>query len=168
MGPAQAIRTGLAKSFHFSGRSSRAEFWWFAPVGLGIILLAIFLAPPTVQDWKILAFKFCIVLLATTPMNAAAARRFQDTDAPHQDFWAGMGPTLGLVVSGYLLALAIFGVSTIIFAVPGLLIGLPAGLFFIFCLLLAPGTLGATIGQLLVPSSPGPNRYGPPPGEITP
>jgi uncharacterized membrane protein YhaH (DUF805 family) len=30
MGPAQAIRTGLAKSFQISGRASRSEFWWFA------------------------------------------------------------------------------------------------------------------------------------------
>ncbi len=37
MGPAQAIRTGFAKSFQFSGRASRSEFWWFAsPVFLAL------------------------------------------------------------------------------------------------------------------------------------
>ncbi|MFQ1699304.1 DUF805 domain-containing protein [Loktanella agnita] len=30
MGPTQAIRTCLAKSFQFKGRASQAEFWWFA------------------------------------------------------------------------------------------------------------------------------------------
>lgn len=39
MGPANAIRTGFAKSFQFSGRSDRAEFWWFAPVALPLSLL---------------------------------------------------------------------------------------------------------------------------------
>ncbi len=41
MGPAQAIRTGLAKSFQFSGRASRSEFWWFAVFCFLIALLAI-------------------------------------------------------------------------------------------------------------------------------
>lgn len=30
MGPVQAITTCLAKSFQYSGRASRSEFWWFA------------------------------------------------------------------------------------------------------------------------------------------
>jgi uncharacterized membrane protein YhaH (DUF805 family) len=38
MSPTQAIKTGLAKSFQFKGRASRAEFWWFA----GILLIATF------------------------------------------------------------------------------------------------------------------------------
>ena len=168
MGPARAIRTGLARSFQFSGRASRSEFWWFAPVGLTFPLLAAFWSPPKVDGWDTLAIKLGVVSLATIPFNAAATRRFQDTGTSVQEFWSGVAPALGLVLSGYLLALAIFGVSTILFALPGLLIGLPAALLFVVCLFLAPGALGATIGQLLVPSSPGPNRYGPPPSEVTP
>lgn len=30
MGPAQAIRTCLFKSFQYSGRATRPEYWWFA------------------------------------------------------------------------------------------------------------------------------------------
>jgi uncharacterized membrane protein YhaH (DUF805 family) len=168
LGPMQSITICLRKSFDFSGRASRAEFWWFAPVGLCIPILVALFAPPQITNWVTLAIKVLTVAVACAPFTSAASRRFQDTDAPYQDFWVGIGPTLGLIVSGWVLGLALFGVSTIIFALPGLIIGIPAGLAFLTCLVLAPGTFGTTLGQLLVPSSPGPNRYGPNPREVTP
>jgi uncharacterized membrane protein YhaH (DUF805 family) len=40
MGTAEAIRTGLVRSFQFSGRATNPEFWWFAFFCLLIGLLA--------------------------------------------------------------------------------------------------------------------------------
>ncbi len=42
MGPAQAIKTCLAKSFDFKGRASRSEFWWC--VGPAYLILVTFLS----------------------------------------------------------------------------------------------------------------------------
>ncbi len=44
MGPVQAIKTCLAKSFKFSGRASRSEFWWFVLFIAVITLFIPFLA----------------------------------------------------------------------------------------------------------------------------
>ena len=41
MGPLDAIKTCLAKSFQFKGRASRAEFWWFACALFIITILAL-------------------------------------------------------------------------------------------------------------------------------
>ncbi len=41
MGPIQAITTCFAKSFQFSGRASRAEFWWFT-LFVNVVLLVAF------------------------------------------------------------------------------------------------------------------------------
>ncbi|WP_342076667.1 DUF805 domain-containing protein [Yoonia sp. SS1-5] len=38
MGPADAIKTCLAKSFQFKGRASRSEFWWYG----GLLLVVTF------------------------------------------------------------------------------------------------------------------------------
>ncbi len=45
MGPIDAIKTCLIKSFQFSGRASRSEFWWFA-VFVGAVA-AVLLYPHT-------------------------------------------------------------------------------------------------------------------------
>lgn len=41
MNPLTAVKTCLRKYFHFSGRASRSEFWWFM---LTVIILSIFLS----------------------------------------------------------------------------------------------------------------------------
>ena len=78
MGPAQAIRTCLRKSFQYSGRASRAEYWWFLPVGLALPMAALCLldqanpAAPTL----LLGMVF---FLALSPLMAVTRRRLTDT-----------------------------------------------------------------------------------------
>jgi uncharacterized membrane protein YhaH (DUF805 family) len=168
MGPAQAIRTGFAKSFQSSGRSTRSEFWWFAPIGLGLPIGIAAFAPPAVTSLGSLAVKILTVCFASLPFSSAAARRFQDTGEPKQEFWSGIAPTLGCIAAGYMLVFGLVAMFTIWGLAIGLLITLPSALAFFACLFLAPGALGLTIGQLLVPSQPHPNTYGPNPLEVTP
>ena len=84
MGPVQAIWAGFAKSLKFWGRSSRPEFWWFAPGWILVLLIVFFTEEPrflmhglfnslsTLQ----LIFLFFVVLLI--PVFAAITRRLRD------------------------------------------------------------------------------------------
>jgi uncharacterized membrane protein YhaH (DUF805 family) len=166
MTPLRAIKTGFAKSLTFRGRTSRAEFWWFAPVGFAVPLSCALYLPPDVSNFGSLLAKMLLSALAAIPFDAAVSRRFHDVGEPHDEFWRGIGPTLGVVFFGFWLVFGLFAVATIWGILFGLLIAIPSFLLFIACLFLAPGTLGSTIGQLLLPSQPGPNRYGPNPHEV--
>jgi uncharacterized membrane protein YhaH (DUF805 family) len=82
MGPTQAIRTGIAKSFQFSGRASRSEYWWFLPVGVALPLVAMLVAQAL---WPNLGFLArCIIFFATLlPLMAVTRRRLLDSgEAP--------------------------------------------------------------------------------------
>ena len=78
MGPAQAIQTGLAKSFQYSGRASRAEYWWFLPVGalLPVVALAgVQWLAPTASFLLLCGALFA----ALSPLMAVTRRRLIDS-----------------------------------------------------------------------------------------
>lgn len=86
MGPVAAITTCFRKSFSFSGRAARSEFWWFY---LSVMVAGFF---ATFFDASILGrpiggfslFSFATFLFAATfiPILAAGARRFHDVALP--------------------------------------------------------------------------------------
>jgi uncharacterized membrane protein YhaH (DUF805 family) len=105
MGPADAVRTCLARYFDFRGRASRPEFWWFmlfcflAPLVASIADVILFrfthiqlFNPVAVSDWgstpelgQITAYSYGTGLLASltslaliVPWLAAGARRLHD------------------------------------------------------------------------------------------
>ena len=167
MGPAQAIRTCVIKSFQTSGRASRSEFWGFAPLGVALPIAVGCLAPQRVTSLGTFLVKLAMVVLAAVPLTPVASRRFHDTGAHHDEFWRGIGPSLGVVVFGFCLIFGLFAVFTIWGAVLGIVITIASALMFLGCLFVAPGTFGATPGQLIVPSQPNSNRYGPNPSEAS-
>ena len=155
-GPAEAIRTCLAKSFQFKGRATRSEFWWFAPVGIACIALCcVLLRPIMIADPTGIGF---IVLLAFSflPLTSAGARRLSDTGA------RPLGIMLPCGVAFAVIMLFVGGAETASTMMPGL------SLLPVFLLLLALITLyaigsfgalgnlfakiGETIGQLLLPT----------------
>ncbi len=83
MGPAQAIRTCLAKSFQFSGRASRSEFWWFYAtlflLGATIALVDLGLQTRAVQTDTVAV---ALGLVVAAPFFSAAWRRLHDIDMP--------------------------------------------------------------------------------------
>ena len=84
MGPVQAIKTCLAKSFQFSGRASRPEYWWFAPLGILFPIVGakgmngdvIYLSPPV---------RFVVVILLSIPLISATARRLADVNKARRE-----------------------------------------------------------------------------------
>ncbi|WP_284162585.1 DUF805 domain-containing protein [Frigidibacter sp. SD6-1] len=101
MGPFEAIITCLRKSFRFSGRTSRSEFWWFASLAITACLIlyittgqTTFATDPTARQTDNLAF-WPLALLAL-PLAAAMIRRVKDAGASVLFFWL---PPLALLLS---------------------------------------------------------------------
>ncbi len=166
MGPLDAIKTCLAKSFQFKDRASRSEFWWFAPIGLiPPILVANEIAWDKFEFFGI--WRVCLLILVALPLLSAGSRRLQDTgEEGHQIIYPFMPPILLWVAYQ---ALFWFSLGTIIFGV-GVVVGILALLLllpgYIFALFVSFMLLGPTIGMLLVSSEPKTNQYDPNPNEV--
>ena len=80
MRPIQALRSCMSKSFRWSGRASRSEFWWFAAFYYGgIALIIVFFARNTLQDEEIDGGFFLLyVLVLFFPCISPFARRLHD------------------------------------------------------------------------------------------
>lgn len=167
MGPVQAIKTCLRKSFHFSGRASRSEFWWFFAAWIVVMPGLLFvvgwthsLVPghlPTIIAWK--SLKAAVTLMLLLPLGAMA-RRHHDAGFPAFLTFLTVIPGVVLLVNSLMfISLLLYG--TFPFARP-LLSWNPAAFFALLALI--------TLSSLLAlwPPSPGPNRYGPNPLEVTP
>lgn len=155
MGPAKAIGSCLSKSFDFSGRAARSEFWWFVgfTLLLGLVTLLMIDIPlfgfdPRTQNGN--APASTLAGLAILPATLSVfVRRMQDRGLVG---W----PAAAIFVASAVLSVALRrlpgmytpATSTIDLVVTGLLIAV---------LLIA-----------LLPGTPGPNRYGPAPKEVTP
>ncbi len=167
MGPAQAIRTGLAKSFQFSGRASRTEFWWFAPVAsVPPVLGGTQLSWDNIDLWGI--WRVGVLILLGLPLIAAMSRRLQDMGEPgHQALFPFM-PFVFLWI-GYQ-AIYWFSVATWITGL-GMILGILAlfafGLIYFVTAVASLFVTASIIGMMLVASDPRANRFGPPPSEVT-
>ncbi|MFN5997938.1 MAG: DUF805 domain-containing protein [Paracoccaceae bacterium] len=168
MGPARAIRTGLVKSFQFSGRASRTEFWWFAPVALiPPVVGGTQLSLDNIDFWGI--WRVGVLILLGLPLIAAMSRRLQDMGEPGHQALLPFMPFVFLWV-GYQ-AIYWFSVATWITGL-GMILGILAlfafGLIYFVTAIASLFVTASIIGMMLVASDPRSNRYGPPPSEVTP
>ncbi|MGF1553130.1 MAG: DUF805 domain-containing protein [Paracoccaceae bacterium] len=127
MGPAEAIGTCLQKYWTFTGRASRAEFWWFfAFVALGCLvftqldsvlgLAAVGELPgamraeegfePMVEYRAPGPFALLFFLAALCPTLAAGARRFHDRSMTGWWLIAALVP-----IAGWILLLVFLGLE---------------------------------------------------------
>jgi uncharacterized membrane protein YhaH (DUF805 family) len=99
MGPAQAIRTCIAKSFQFSGRASRAEYWWFLPIGIALPIAALLIVRAIAPNSGYPAL--CAVFLAALlPLMAVTRRRLLDSGEVSTWFETPLLALLLCIVSG--------------------------------------------------------------------
>ena len=169
MGPARAIRTGFAKSFQFSGRASRPEFWWFAPFGFALPLIGgLQMSWFNMDFWGI--WRVAVLALLSLPLLAAMSRRLQDVGklgreamypfVPFVMLWVGFQMYYWLIFTpaiGSNLMLVLSYLTLVLF-------------FVLYPLAMIASLILATsiIRKMLNSSIPGPNRYGPNPFEVTP
>ena len=171
MRPAQAIKIGFTKSFQFSGRASRSEFWWFVPVAL---------VPPVLAGLKMSWYNFefwgiwrgGILILLSLPLIAAMSRRLQDVGEPgHQAIFPFMPFVLFWlayqVIYWFSTAAVFTGLATGLGMVIGILALIAFGFVYVGTVIAALFTTASIIGMMLVSSNPRSNRYGPPPSEVT-
>ena len=162
MGPVEAIKTCLAKSFQFSGRATFPEFWWFAAVFVGGAFASSWTVelylPSKIGFLRNPASSSLLVFLTlfTAPFIATAWRRNQDRGC------AGVWvlPPILVLASGVAIAFLevwLTGGGELSGFI-GSIIG-SGGFLILFPFVLI---------SLAAPSHPGPNRYGPNPLEATP
>ena len=108
MGFAESIKTGLAKFFVASGRSSRSEFWWYY---LFILILTSFFGVVggfvsghggVEQTWVGIIFDV-IGLVFGISMICAEIRRLHDSGKSGWNVWWTLIPIAGFIYVLYLL-----------------------------------------------------------------
>ncbi len=151
----RAVQTCLRKYFVFSGRASRPEYWWFVV----FLLLGSFAAG--VLDGAIFGAEVWVIgsvfnLATLVPGISAGWRRMHDSGR------SGLHLVYPLIVMA---GIATYG--SIVMGIPegrvqdaSMIVLLFAGLVFMISPLLV-------VWWLTRPSDPKPNRYGPPPAEVT-
>jgi len=98
MGPLKSISTAIARTFTFSGRASRAEYWWFFALYTAVCMVCVLLDGMMVVDLVeqggeaalatlgVFAFKSTIAWLVMMPTLACVTvRRLHD--AGFSGFW---------------------------------------------------------------------------------
>ncbi|MEM0937375.1 MAG: DUF805 domain-containing protein [Pseudomonadota bacterium] len=176
MGPAQATSTCLRKAFTPSGRASRSEFWWFACVCAGVVLLAAILEEFLIEwllareraeglaygrEWRTSAnwlssvhpLIWASLAAVAFPLHAAGSRRLHDIGAPRV---LVLLPA-GVLAVGYLRTLLDGPRNS---ELAGL--GWAITIFALFCLVSA----GLAV-LLMLRAQPGANRYGRNPHEVS-
>ena len=105
MGPIQAIKACLAKSFQFSGRASRAEFWWFGPLWLVVSLALTYkiLAPVKHFASHETLAAFLMLCVAAIPLLSVTVRRLHDTGRTARSLVLVPIPFLALVAAFFVL-----------------------------------------------------------------
>ena len=162
MGPAETIRTCLAKSFQFSGRASRSEFWWFAPFGLAPPVLVVFLGTALAADIGA-AILFCLAFaVASVPFSAAAFRRLHDAGKSGLLLLSGIGSAIITSIGILLTFIGLYGLVTLIYAGPGVIL-IGVGLSILSSNAIAGSGLLSMLVGLAAPSIPSANSYGRPP-----
>ena len=164
MGPRAAIIAGVRNSMRFSGRTTRSDFWWFAPVAIVPPIVAVQQIDwSQVEIWGI--WRLLVVMCCALPLLSAASRRLQDTG---EDGHQAIYPFMPFIVLW-------FGYQTVIWIGP--ILG-PAVFFvwFLALIILVPlhiiafiGSLiiaSSVLGMMLVPSQPGRKRFGANPFEV--
>ena len=158
----EAIRTGLAKSFQFSGRASRSEFWWFAPLGLAFPAIVALLGSSLVENLSTAILCFLTVVVASAPFSAAAFRRLHDANKSGLLLISGIGSAIITSIGILVTLMGLSGLVSIIYAFPGMIV-IGVGLTILSSNAIAGSGLFSMLVGLAALSLPGANRYGPPP-----
>ncbi|MEO5773234.1 MAG: DUF805 domain-containing protein [Sphingomicrobium sp.] len=137
----------LKRYAQFSGRSPRAEYWWFY---LGYLIISFLINILTLVSslFQILGL---VSLALIVPHVAVAVRRLHDTD---RTGWWLLSPVLPVFLGVLIMFSSLSGGGAPGFAVGGL-----GGLFLLIGFVLAIALFVFTV----LPGTAGPNSYGPDP-----
>ena len=177
MTPLQSIKTCLAKSFVFSGRASRANFWW-------LVLAVLLMTPPIglLDYWLFERGTYSLIrqggqasfqinaegpvttgylFLSLISLLSVAVRRLHDVA---KSGYVLLSP-LAAVILILIFAPMMFGLFGQVQGRATLLSGAPA-LVVVYAAIPVFFSVIGILWWLSSPSQPGPNRYGPNPHEV--
>ena len=91
-----AIKVFLRNTLVFSGRASRAEYWWpLLAFALSWFALSAALPAVGLSEERLGAVLAAYVLLVALPFLSAAARRLHDTGRSSKKLFVGLVPVVG-------------------------------------------------------------------------
>ncbi|MEL6808032.1 MAG: DUF805 domain-containing protein [Pseudomonadota bacterium] len=166
-----ATATELKKPLDFSGRTGRRPYLCFLTVSIVFYAVALALAFSLASERHALWVFLAVTAVFYIPVTSAGVRRLHDIGErgvlmldPLKPAFAGLFLVwlLPLVTGGAFLATWIVGAllfpAAIIIVVFAALFGMTVATLVY---------LSNTMGLLLLPSEPGPNKYGPNPNEVS-
>ena len=168
----QLVRATLsetARTFDLKGRTARAHYLSFLLCTTSMFIVMLVLCIKLIPETHATTAIWLTTLIFYLPVTAAGARRLHDVGESVLLMLEPLKPRLAF---GIVLGLfGLFSFKTFIGFVTLLLFGkVYFALICIAALITAVATLmyfSNTMGLLLLPSTPGPNQYGPNPNEVT-
>lgn len=169
---ARTILSEASRSFDLGGRTARADYLWFLFFSVVAFAASLALCIRFLPADHIAAGIYTVTAIFYLPITAAGARRLHDVGESGKLMLDPLKPAMALGVVLLLVALAAESSSAV------RLIAFIAAFFFgtivVALLLIASLTVtimtlayfSNTMGMLLLPPQPGPNKYGPNPNEV--
>lgn len=151
--PWQWMLLPFSRYADFKGRAGRREFWSYAPLPPALIVLANMAVWDASNTAGVLA-NLALWLGLLTPTLAVTARRLHDSG--RRGWWQGLPMTAFLTVN-------VFTVWFVRLPDPGQAAKTVFGVIMVLLSLAVLATMVLLLVWLLLPSQPGPNRFGPNP-----
>ena len=165
-----AVLTELKRSFDFSGRTARAAYFCFLAASMMVFASTLATLSMLVSPEQFPYAVLWVTLLFYVPVTSAGVRRLHDVGESGSLMLDPLKPAftfamlcwvVPVIGGGLFSATLVFGV----FFFPGVI-----GALAVLATLITAGLtlmyFSNTAGVLLLPSQPGPNRYGPNPHEV--
>ena len=171
MRPLRAVSQELSRSFDFSGRAARADYLWFLTASIALFIGCLILTLKLLSYARPAEVILVLVVTFYIPVTSAGVRRLHDVGHSGTAMLDPLKPTVIVLILTVLLVLFVWNTE---FGAGLAVLGL---LLWPLYLALAMLVIGAavfmtsmffsnTMGLLLLPSEPGPNKYGPNPNEV--
>ncbi len=162
----------LRRSLDFRGRTARARYFGFMSVAISVFASASWIAVATLPDGQGWVGILVLIALFYVPVTSAGVRRLHDTGNPVTLMLDPLKPLAAFGVIAFLIGVAFLSSDVGILALFASLFlagKIMAALVVIAALLMLGLTMiffSHTMGQLMLPSQPGTNTYGPDPHQV--
>ncbi len=168
----RAVRTEFIRSFEFSGRTARRHYLTFLATSISAMSVCLALLAIVLPSRHVAIGMYLTVAIFYLPVTSAGVRRLHDVWESGTLMLDPLKPAfcftlllLGVFVAGTYTASGqlILFLTAWFFASAVIAIG---AILLVICACLTLAYFSNTMGLLLLPSQPGPNKYGPNPNEV--
>ncbi|WP_297776023.1 DUF805 domain-containing protein [uncultured Roseovarius sp.] len=172
MPAARAILAETARMFDLGGRTARAAYLWFLFAATCAFAVGIALCIRLLPSESIATGTYVLTAIFYLPVTAAGVRRLHDVGESGTLMLDPLKPAIGFFIVMTLIwlwmSMTSSGTLTLLMAVMFFTKPLVAvvAVIALFVIVLTLMFFSHTMGLLLLPPQPGPNKYGPNPNEV--